>query len=414
MVCCDSVFSPQRVSLHSSAVLEVRMVVNPWRSRNSDLFAALSHKNRSSLPQEVDARSQPTSEVRLPERVDGFMIATDKYCKHSWLFFSFIIVLKGSHLLVFFRAVHIVEIGVVSDRLEVSAYDQQIKLFLEFIFDSGDVRVDCIEFAMQTSFNCDLNNVLFTLIVYYISNMDISSQSLIFVSEYLLQVQRYERSLVGIQMMTGLGLSTIGEVYFFMSEVVYGNLKVSWIEARNNLSDGELSSDVSVVIGQQLVKSFVERRAVPIHSIVHCVFNGRVPLGLRQRIVVPNNVANRVTVLETSELALSIANAKNQVTCPFGGLHSVDRFFKSFIPLKNVSEDEGEGISESAFFTKSGIRIADSDFRDSQLIFVDSWKHTDPSSKRNIEPGVSVLGTAGVIDNNYRVFVERSVQVLCY
>ena len=179
------------------------------------------------MPQEVDARSQPTSEVRLPERVDGFMIATDKYCKHSWLFFSFIIVLKGSHLLVFFRAVHIVEIGVVSDRLEVSAYDQQIKLFLEFIFDSGDVCVDCIEFAMQTSFNCDLNNVLFTLIVYYISNMDISSQSLIFVSEYLLQVQRYERSLVGIQMMTGLGLSTIGEVYFFMSEVVYGNLKVS-------------------------------------------------------------------------------------------------------------------------------------------------------------------------------------------
>ena len=123
----------------------------------------------------------------------------------------------------------------------------------------------------------------------------------------------------------------------------------------------------------------MERWAVPVHTVINCVFNSRMPISFGKRIVVSNNVTHRVTVLETSELALAITNTKNQVTGSFGGLHSVDRFFKGLVPLENVSEDEGKGISEPALFTKSIVRIANSNFRNGKLVFVDSRKHTDPS-----------------------------------
>ena len=83
-----------------------------------------------------------------------------------------------------------------------------------------------------------------------------------------------------------------------------------------------------------------------------CVFDGRVPIFLGERVGVSDNVANRVTVLETSKFAFSISNSKDQVTSPFGCLHSVDGLVQGGIPLEDISEDKSEGISQSAFFSK--------------------------------------------------------------
>ena len=93
-------------------------------------------------------------------------------------------------------------------------------------------------------------------------------------------------------------------------------------------------------------------RAKPVHSVINSIINSRMPIFLGKGVVVPNDIADRVTVLETSKLAFSISNSKDQIACSFGCLHSVDGLVQGGIPLEDISEDKSEGISKSAFFSK--------------------------------------------------------------
>ena len=90
----------------------------------------------------------------------------------------------------------------------------------------------------------------------------------------------------------------------------------------------------------------------------------------------------------------------------------MDRFIESWIPLEDISQDKSERIADSAFFSEGAIRVWDSDLWDSELFLIDSWKHSDPSNKTNIEPCVAVFFAAGVVDYGQRVFSERTVDIL--
>jgi len=57
------------------------------------------------------------------------VVASDEDGDESSLFLSIIVVLECSHLFVFFRTVHIIEVGLMSDRLEISTNDQKVNLF---------------------------------------------------------------------------------------------------------------------------------------------------------------------------------------------------------------------------------------------------------------------------------------------
>jgi len=106
-----------------------------------------------------------------------------------------------------------------------------------------------------------------------------------------------------------------------------------------------------------------------------------------------------MTVLEASELTFSITNTQYQVASSFGRFHAMNRFIKSFIPLQDISEDKGEGISESALFSKGRVWVADTNLGNGDLMLIDSWKYADPSNEANVEPGIAILGAAGMIDN---------------
>lgn len=109
--------------------------------------------------------------MRLSERVDCLMVTSDQHGEHSSLLLPIVVVLERSHLLVFFRTVHIIEIRLVPNGLEISTDYQQIKFFCKLGFHLGDMCIDGVEFSMQAPLNCDLSYVLITLIVYYISIM---------------------------------------------------------------------------------------------------------------------------------------------------------------------------------------------------------------------------------------------------
>ena len=118
---------------------------------------------------------------------------------------------------------------------------------------------------------------------------------------------------------------SVRKIDFVVGKVVDGDLKVSGVEAGDDLSHCHFSSDKSVVFGQQFCQSFVVGRAKPVHSVVNCIIDSGMPVFFGKGVGVPNDVADRVTVLETSKLAFSISNSKDQVASPFGCLHSVDR-----------------------------------------------------------------------------------------
>jgi len=129
VVCCYSFFTSQRVAFNSCAVLEIRVIVNSWAACDSKLLLAFSDEYRASLTKKINARGEPASKMRLPQWVYSLVVASNEDGEESSLFLSIIVVLKCSHLFVFFRTVHIIEVGLMSDRLEISTNDQKVNLF---------------------------------------------------------------------------------------------------------------------------------------------------------------------------------------------------------------------------------------------------------------------------------------------
>ena len=116
----------------------------------------------------------------------------------------------------------------------------------------------------------------------------------------------------------------------------------------------------------------MERRAIPVHTVIDSIFDSGTPVSFGQRVVITDNIANRMTVLEASELTFSITNTQYQVASSFGRFHAMNRFIKSFIPLQDISEDKGEGISESALFSKGRVWVADTNLGNGELMLIDS------------------------------------------
>ena len=40
------------------------------------------------------------------------------------------------------------------------------------------------------------------------------------------------------------------------------------------------------------MESLVESRAKPVHAVIHCVFNFRMPVGFGEKIIISNDVAD--------------------------------------------------------------------------------------------------------------------------
>lgn len=183
--------------------------------------------------------------------------------------------------------------------------------------------------------------------------------------EHLLKVESNEGSHISIDPFVAVSNVSVSEVNFFVSEIVYHNLKISRVESRNNIAYGYLSCNISIVFSKHLMKPLMEGWTEPIHSEIDCVLDGLMPVPLRQRIFIIDNVADWMAVLEASELTFAVAYTQDQVASPLGGLHPMDGLVKSRVPLKHIPQDKREGVTETAFLTESIVRIGDSDFWDS-------------------------------------------------
>lgn len=119
-----------------------------------------------------------------------------------------------------------------------------------------------------------------------------------------------------------------------------------------------------------------------------------------------------MAVLERPELTLSITYTQNEVAGAASGLHAVDGFIQCLVPLQNVPKNKGERVSEPALLSESIIGIGDTDFRNCQLMLIHTGKHTDPSHEADVDPGITELRTAGVVNHNKGEFVVGSIEIL--
>lgn len=111
-------------------------------------------------------------------------------------------------------------------------------------------------------------------------------------SENLFKIQPYIRPHIGVDPLVTVGHISVSEINFFVSEIVNHRLKISRVESRKNVAYGDLSCDISIVFSNHLVKPLVERWAQPIHSEIDCVFDRLMPVSLRKRIFIVDNIAD--------------------------------------------------------------------------------------------------------------------------
>ena len=111
-------------------------------------------------------------------------------------------------------------------------------------------------------------------------------------AEDLLEVQVDERSEIGIDVMSFVVFDPIGEVHFFVCQVINCNLEVARVEAGDDLSHCHFGCDYAVIFGEEFMQSFVEGRAKPVHTVVDRVFNGWVPVLFGERIGITNHIAD--------------------------------------------------------------------------------------------------------------------------
>ena len=142
--------------------------------------------------------------------------------------------------------------------------------------------------------------------------------------EHLLQIQHNVGTHVGVHSLVRWVHVTIREVNFLVTQIVDCHLQVARIQPRHDLPHCQLARYRSVVFSQQLMQPLVERGAQPIHAVIYCIFNQRMPVLLGELSFIIDHVADGVAVLEASELALAVSYSENQVACPFGGFHARD------------------------------------------------------------------------------------------
>jgi hypothetical protein len=93
------------------------------------------------------------------------MIPTDKDGSHIGFLVSTVILIEVSKVFVFLWAMHMIEIIVIPQSLEVSTDEQYIYFYFEHLFVLLNLQIDLIELSMATAFDCYLNKPPFTFIL---------------------------------------------------------------------------------------------------------------------------------------------------------------------------------------------------------------------------------------------------------
>lgn len=147
------------------------------------------------------------------------------------------------------------------------------------------------------------------------------------------------RSVVRIDLLVLRRNVTISKVHVLTSQVVNGCHKVTTGQTGQDLADRELSTDLTAMLLEELAQTLSEAWAEPIHAPIDRVFDCRVPGFIDWKgLHIIDNVKNRVSILEASEIAsLAVAYSEDKVAGSLGGLHSVNGIINGLVELKHIS-----------------------------------------------------------------------------
>ena len=153
-------------------VLEVSVVVNTRHSWDSDFSLSLWNSDGPSLTEVVNIFGDPASKVEIPHVVDGFMISSDENGQDRRVDLGLKVFVEASHGLVLGRAVEVVEVGLVSEGLEIATDDQKIDFDVELFLEFSDLCVHFVKFSVKTPFNDHLKSfkILHSLCQFFIYN----------------------------------------------------------------------------------------------------------------------------------------------------------------------------------------------------------------------------------------------------
>ena len=108
------------------AVFEIIGIIDTRNTSYSQSLASFTNNYGPYLPQKIDIFRNPTSEMRFPKRVNSLMITANTNSEDRSDFISVVIVPKTTHFLILLRAMHIIKILLMPDRLEISANQKQL------------------------------------------------------------------------------------------------------------------------------------------------------------------------------------------------------------------------------------------------------------------------------------------------
>jgi len=132
MVCSNFLFPSERISFEESAIFKIIGVVDARKSSNSKTLTTFTNNYGTYLTQKIDIFRNPASKMRFTKRVNSLVITANANGQDRSYFISIIIIPKTPHCLIFFGAMHIFKILLMSYRLEISTNQQQ--LYFRFYF----------------------------------------------------------------------------------------------------------------------------------------------------------------------------------------------------------------------------------------------------------------------------------------
>jgi hypothetical protein len=105
--------------------------------------------------------------VGLPQGVDCLVVAPDQHRQHLRLLAALEVFPEAPQLLVLLGTVHILEVLLVPQRLEIPADDEQVGLLAQLVLQGPQLCVDLVEFSVETALDGNLCRIWGTFIVYY-------------------------------------------------------------------------------------------------------------------------------------------------------------------------------------------------------------------------------------------------------
>ena len=79
------------------------------------------------------------------------MIATDQHGQNWRKFLTLKIFVEMTKSLVFFRTMHIIQILLMSQRLEIATDEKQVKVGIDLLLKSCDLAINFLQFSVETA-----------------------------------------------------------------------------------------------------------------------------------------------------------------------------------------------------------------------------------------------------------------------